>query len=290
MNSNNYYDLLEIDKTSTAEDIKKAYKKLALKYHPDRGGNEMKFKEITEAYTVLNDENKRKDYDMFGNINLDNLQSNPFDIFEKMFKFSDDDIENMVKTSLHSQPKIFVKINKVPLNTSFQSNDDIFGNITNLFDDLLFGGNPINNKIERKEERKEEKKEEYDNIELKINLDDIINSNKKLIKYKISDICNTCNGTAAYDPNDLVICLYCSGSNNNCNSCNGKGNMFKTNRRCLNCKNGLIEKDMSINIIVPKGVPDNHYLVVKNKGSYNFNNKSYKHIKLKFIYYYSLTY
>ena len=47
--------------------------------------------------------------------------------------------------------------------------------------------------------------------------------------HKISDICNTCNGTSAYDPNDLVICLYCSGTNNNCSSCNGKGNMFKIN-------------------------------------------------------------
>lgn len=68
--SNNYYDVLWVSKNANSEEIKKAYRKLAMKYHPDRNKGdktaEEKFKEINQAYNVLSDENKRKQYDMFG--------------------------------------------------------------------------------------------------------------------------------------------------------------------------------------------------------------------------------
>lgn len=62
----NYYDILGVDKNASSEDIKKAYRKKALEYHPDRGGDEVKFKEAAEAYETLSDDQKRKEYDMFG--------------------------------------------------------------------------------------------------------------------------------------------------------------------------------------------------------------------------------
>ena len=62
-----YYKILGIQKSASKDEIKKAFRKLAMEHHPDKGGNEAKFKEINEAYTVLSDENKRAQYDQFGN-------------------------------------------------------------------------------------------------------------------------------------------------------------------------------------------------------------------------------
>src|ERR1700733_15356605 len=61
-----YYSVLGVDKKASKDDIKKAFRKLAQKYHPDKGGDEAKFKEITEAYSVLSDERKRREYDAYG--------------------------------------------------------------------------------------------------------------------------------------------------------------------------------------------------------------------------------
>ena len=163
--------------------------------------------------------------------------------------------------------------------------------MTNLFEDIL--GNSMNPNIqtynnsgskENVMEKEKEIKEIYDNIEINVGIDDIINGNKKKIKFNINDICASCNGTSAYDPNDLIVCLYCSGNNKDCRACSGKGNMFKNDRRCGNCKNGIVNKENSVNIQIPKGVPDNHCMIIKNKGSFNFDSKTYNNVKLKFKY------
>ena len=71
MAKRDYYEILGVSRNTSADEIKKAYKKLALKYHPDKGGDAEKFKEISEAYAVLSDENKRKQYNQFGHAGFD---------------------------------------------------------------------------------------------------------------------------------------------------------------------------------------------------------------------------
>lgn len=91
MKKKDYYKILGIDKKATAEEIKKSYHKLSLKWHPDKWGGktdkekkeaEEKFKDISEAYSILSDENKRKQYDMFGTVDFNGSFDNDFDPFE----------------------------------------------------------------------------------------------------------------------------------------------------------------------------------------------------------------
>jgi len=81
-----YYDDLNVDKTASEAEIKKAYKKLALKNHPDKGGDPEKFKAINEAYEVLSDSEKRTKYDRFGKEGLDKGFGDPFNMFASMFR------------------------------------------------------------------------------------------------------------------------------------------------------------------------------------------------------------
>merc|ERR1719359_808370 len=80
-----FYKLLEVEKNASEPEIKKAYRKLAVKHHPDKGGDPEKFKEITRAYEVLSDSDKRSKYDKFGEDALDGDGGDAGDIFEAFF-------------------------------------------------------------------------------------------------------------------------------------------------------------------------------------------------------------
>jgi len=80
-----YYSILGVSKSSTEDEIKKAYRKLAMQHHPDRGGDEAKFKEIEEAYRVLSDSDQRRQYDNPGvHVNFNDFSGSPFD-FDSIF-------------------------------------------------------------------------------------------------------------------------------------------------------------------------------------------------------------
>ena len=107
--SDNHYDILEIDKNASQNEIKKAYRRLAVKYHPDKNPDnseaEINFKKIAEAYEILSDEKKRKNYDMY-ETNTNIVISDPMDLFSQIFKTEQSDIFNMMESmemSLHNQ-------------------------------------------------------------------------------------------------------------------------------------------------------------------------------------------
>ena len=123
--SKNYYEILEVDSNATETEIKKSYRKLALKWHPDKNPNDVelatqKFNEISEAFEVLSDTQKRKQYDLFGNINSSNgPKQNPQDIFNNFFNDINQDtfFENILNSKMNS-----LNINNINVRTNVNTN------------------------------------------------------------------------------------------------------------------------------------------------------------------------
>lgn len=266
----NPYEVLGLDKNASLNDIKTSYKKQALKHHPDRGGDQEIFKELSEAYSILSDPQKKENYDRFGSIDNSNININ--DIINNMFGFGDiniDDILNDINNNSfqsNSKPKVFVKIHT---SSTIHNPFENILNLNNIFDDIINDSPSIKNN---------KPKPKYDNIEVKVNLEEIINSSKRKIKYTIKDLCPVCK-------HFMITCLNCNGLANNCYSCNGNGIMI-TKKVCksLNCVNGIYDRDVEINIEIPKGVKEEHIFQLRNKGSYDGRLGTYNHLKIKIKY------
>ena len=86
-----YYEILNIESDASQNDIKKAYRKLAIKHHPDKGGDPEKFKQIAEAYEILSNTDKKQQYDNFGSVNM-NANFNPMNIFQEFERMFRDDM------------------------------------------------------------------------------------------------------------------------------------------------------------------------------------------------------
>ena len=170
--SKDYYSILGINKGSSDDEIKKAYRKAAMKWHPDKNPNnpeaESKFKEAAEAYEVLSDSNKRSNYDKYGSADGPN---NPFGGgFNGGHGFSMDDI--------------------------FSQFGDIFG-----------GGNPFGGSRFRNQQP--QKKGSDLRIKVSVTIDDVIKGCQKKIKYKRQCKCESCDGKGG---TDVRNCLPCNGS------------------------------------------------------------------------------
>ena len=243
MTKRDYYEILEIKKNSSKEEIKKAYKKLALEYHPDKGGDAEKFKEISEAYAVLNDDTKRQQYDQFGHAGFDQR---------------------------YSQEDIF-------RNANF---DDIFNEVfgrrgDNIFDMFFGGGNRERKGNDLRYDLEISFEEAAFGIEKKIKIPRLINCTHcdgtgadkgQLIK------CGHCNGTGQTRKTTRTPFGIFSHVAS-CRECDGYGEIAKS--KCKECSGtGLIEDDKILTIKIPAGVENGNRIRISNAGEAIKNGRS----------------
>jgi molecular chaperone DnaJ len=239
-----YYEILGVDRGGDGEAIKKAYRKLALKYHPDRNGGskeaEDRFKEATEAYEVLRDPQKRATYDRYGHAGLKGTAGGGFGGFD----FAD-------------ALEIFMRD---------------FGGF-GLED--LFGGR-------RSSGRRGPQKGADTRLRLPITLREVATGVEKTIRVKVKDPCGECGGTGAEGGAAPVRCETCGGAGEvrrvqrsmlgqlvtvaPCPSCGGEGHVVR--ERCTVCGGeGLTSGETSVDITVPPGVSSGDYITVRGKGN-----------------------
>ena len=253
MEKRDYYEVLGVGKNATAEEIKKAYRKLAMQYHPDRNpGNkeaEEKFKEAAEAYEVLNNQEKRAKYDKFGHNGLKGGQD-------------------------------FHGFNNV--NDIFSHFSDIFGGAfggSSIFDDFFGGGGSTS---QRSRQRSTGTPGSDLKITLKLTLEEIAAGTTKKVKIKKYNKCSTCNGTGAKNSAAFKTCSVCNGSGEvrqvsrsifgqfvniaPCNNCGGTGRIIS--EPCTVCSgDGRVQDESTIKISVPAGVSDGNYMTLRAEGN-----------------------
>jgi molecular chaperone DnaJ len=249
-----YYEVLGVAKGASADEIKKAYRKEALKYHPDRNqGNkeaEEKFKQAAEAYEILGDDQKRARYDQYGHAadNMGGGQGHP---------------------------------GGMNMEDIFRNFGDVFGGGGGGggFDpfESFFGGGRASGG-----QRQRGRKGSNLRIRVKMSLTEVANGARKTIKVKKHVVCHTCHGSGAKDASSVTKCTMCGGNGvvkrttntilgqmqttTTCPQCNGSGEMIT--KKCTTC-NGLGTEygEETLNIDIPAGVQDGMQLSMSGKGN-----------------------
>lgn len=241
--SKDYYKILGIEKGASPEEIKKAFKKLAMQYHPDRpGGDEAKFKEINEAYQVLGDVEKRKKYDQFGSD------------FEQQGGFGGASWEDFMRAARNGQGG-----GGVEFNFGGQDMGDIFGDLFGFGD--IFGGG-------RRSGRGRARGRDIQ-VDVEIDFKEASFGVEKEISLRKQSVCDVCNGNGAEPGTKMEKCPTCEGSGQVvqnqrtifgtvqsaavCPTCHGSGE--RPSKKCKHCGGkGVLEKDTSIKVKIPAGI------------------------------------
>jgi molecular chaperone DnaJ len=243
----NYYDVLGVEKGASKDDIKKAFYKLAAKYHPDKkGGDEAKFKEINEAYQTLSDEKKRKEYDTYGQtFNGQGPQGGGFGGFGGGFNQGD-----------------------------FADMQFDFGDLGDIFGDMFGGNGGFGGGSRQKRGR---------DISLEIDVpftEAIFGTERNVLISKVST-CATCSGSGAKVGSKKKTCTTCNGQGkvhdvkrtfmgnfqtvHTCSACNGVGQIPE--EKCHDCKGqGVYSKREEINIAVPAGISNGEMIRMTGMG------------------------
>jgi molecular chaperone DnaJ len=243
MAKRDYYEILGVSKSSSVEEIKKAYRKIAIKYHPDKNPDdptaEEKFKEAAEAYEVLSNPEKRKRYDQFGHQGVGG-------------GFGGGGGMNMEDI--------------------FSQFGDIFGGGSPF--ESFFGGGGRGGRAQRRGSNLR--------IKLKLTLQEIAQGAEKKIKVKRYVSCDDCGGNGSKNGSSLQNCPVCHGtgqtrkvvntmlgqmvSTSTCHACHGEGTTIS--QKCPTCDgDGRVLKEEVINIKVPAGVAEGMQLSMSGKGN-----------------------
>jgi molecular chaperone DnaJ len=254
MAQRDYYEVLGVSKNATDSELKSAYRKLAIKWHPDKWSNksetekkeaEDKFKEISQAYNILSDKDKRNQYDQFG-FNGPNIGGSPFDMFGGMGEFMKRHFGGM-----HG--------------FGFDDEDDMF----------------------QKSPPKYNMPEDGQNVQIAIEISfkDVVNGCKRSFDIKLTKPCPECNGTGIEKNSQPVKCSHCNGKGrtiktmrngfmvqqiiSDCPHCNGTGYEIKHCKKCNG--NKRVQDTKHIEIKIPAGVENGQRLRVQGKGHCGVN-------------------
>ena len=236
-----YYEALGVSRDATPEEVKKAYRKMALQYHPDRNpGNkeaEERFKEAAEAYSVLIDPQKRSVYDRFGHDGLRGEGYSGFSGFNSSI---------------------------------FEDFEDILGNFFNFSFGDIFG-------TREPQMRRASQRGRDLGLELEIALEEAAFGTEKEIKLSRTELCNVCNGSGLQPGTQKSVCPQCQGRgqmrysqgfftiSRTCTHCKGNGEVISF--PCKDCRgSGKVREKRTIKIKIPEGIDDGYRLRVAGEG------------------------
>ena len=238
MAKQDYYELLGVERGSSADDLKRAYRKLAMKYHPDRNQGdaaaEQKFKDVSEAYEVLKDDQKRAAYDRFGHAAFDGSMGGPGGGQGAGFDFA--------------------------------------GGFADIFDEMFgefMGG--------RRGSPRGGRRGQDLRYNLEISLEEAFRGKHATIRVPTSEICETCSGTGAKPGTQPVTCPTCNGTGQvrvqqsfftiqrTCHTCGGTGRVIQT--PCPTCNGqGRVRRERTLEFEIPAGSEDGMRIRLSGKG------------------------
>jgi len=245
--SEDYYSILNVSKSATSDELKKAYRKLAIKWHPDKNKDnpsaEAEFKKITEAYEVLSDSTKRSQYDQLGHRSFKEhsqgggrgtggFQHDPFDFFNSFFG-----------GNAHNSNSFFTREGNGRTSQGRKSGSNL-------------------------------------KIDIEVSLEDLIREKEVNLSYDRNDKCKSCSGTGKTNSSSIVSCGVCGGRGavyrqmgpmqmeQICHACNGEGTTVKN--PCNPCSgHGYIHNKMKTSVNIPVGCHSGVKLRLSNLGNYD---------------------